>query len=264
MKIQQIALSIAGSDSSAGAGIQADLKTFAAHKVYGICVITAITAQNTTQISDVFKVPLDIIESQLSTLLEDFSIDAIKTGMLVSSEIVKLIAARLSKLSIPIVVDPIIKAGTGRDLLESEAIESMISHLFPIAEVITPNIFEAETISGIIIRSEVDIVRAGEKFIKMGANAVLIKGGHLISRGVVDFLILKDGTQKTFQKTRHSDQDRHGSGCVLSAAITANLTKGFDLPEAVERAEKFIERIYPSPIKVGKGTSPMNPFFNLF
>ena len=140
----KVAFTIAGSDSSAGAGIQADLKTFAVHKVYGTCVITAITAQNTVKIFKILKIPVDMIEAQLDALFEDFTIGAIKTGMLPSAEIIELVADKIGKLNVPIVVDPIIKAGVGRDLIEKEAINEFISRLFPIATLVTPNIFEAE------------------------------------------------------------------------------------------------------------------------
>ncbi|NVM54078.1 MAG: bifunctional hydroxymethylpyrimidine kinase/phosphomethylpyrimidine kinase [Candidatus Helarchaeota archaeon] len=257
-------MTIAGSDSSAGAGIQADLKTFAAHKVYGVCVITAITSQTTTKISDIFKIPIEIIENQLDTLLEDVSVDAIKTGMLVSSQIIELVVNKINAVNVPIVVDPIIKAGTGRSLLEKSAMDTLESLLFPIAEIITPNIFEAESFSGITIKSEAEVMKAAEKLIKKGAQAVLIKGGDLDSKDIMDFLLLRDGTNQIFTKTRVSNQERHGSGCVLSAAITANLANNYDLLESVERAEKYVEKIYPDVLEVGRGTPPMNPFYGLF
>ncbi|MFX1297045.1 MAG: bifunctional hydroxymethylpyrimidine kinase/phosphomethylpyrimidine kinase [Promethearchaeota archaeon] len=264
INIYKTALTIAGSDSSAGAGIQADLKTFAAYKVYGLSVLTAITAQNTIKISKIYKIPLEIIEAQLDVLLEDLSIDAIKTGMLVSSEIIDLVVSKINTKNVPIVVDPILRAGTGRDLLEESAIETLILKLIPIAELILPNIMEAEIISGIKIESELNFREVAEKLLEKGANAVLIKGGHLDSKEVLDYLLFKDGTRYVFKKTRISDQDRHGSGCVLSAAITANLAKGFDLFESIKRAEKFMEKIYPDFINIGHGVPPLNPFYNLF
>ncbi len=262
--MSKIALTIAGSDSSAGAGIQADLKTFAAHKVYGLSVITAITAQNTTKISTIFKIPLEIIEAQLDVLLEDFSIQAIKTGMLASADIIQLLVNKLKALAIPIVVDPILKAGTGRDLLEPSAIDIAMEQLFPIATIITPNIYEAEQFSGMHIESEANFREVAEHLLQRGAKAVLLKGGHLNSKQVVDFLLLPDGTHHLFRKTRISTQARHGTGCVLSAAITANLASNYDLYEAVVRAEKYLEKIYPDLVKVGYGAAPLNPFYTLF
>lgn len=262
--MSEIALTIAGSDSSAGAGIQADLKTFAVHKVYGVCVITAITAQNTTKITKIFKLPLEIIESQIDVLFEDLSINAIKTGMLVSSEIIELIVEKLTSVKVPIVVDPILRAGIGHELIEKSAIKTLISKLIPISEIVLPNIFEAEIISGIKIKNESDLKKAAIKMIDQGANAVLLKGGHLNSKKVVDFLLLKDGTHHIFEKERIPNQDRHGSGCVLSAAITAQLAKKNKLYNTVLEAEKFIERIFSNIIKIGHGVPPINPFYGLF
>jgi hydroxymethylpyrimidine/phosphomethylpyrimidine kinase len=258
--LTEIALTIAGSDSSAGAGIQADLKTFAAHKIYGVCVITALTAQNTTNVFKIFKIPLDMIEAQLDALFEDFTISSIKTGMLPSAEIIALVANKLSGLNVPIVVDPIIQAGVGRDLIEKEAINEFISRLFPIATLVTPNIFEAESFSGVRVKSESDLKVSAQKMIEKGVKAILIKGGHLNVPEVVDFLFLKNGKQKVFRKTRVQGQTRHGTGCVLSAAIAANLADKMDLAEAVDRAEKYIDMIFPETLKLGHGNPPINPF----
>jgi len=262
--LPKIGLTIAGSDSSAGAGIQADLKTFAAHKVYGTCVITAITAQNTVKVFKILKMPVDMIEAQLDALFEDFTIDAIKTGMLPSAEIIELVADKIGKLNVPIVVDPIIKAGVGRDLIEKEAINEFISRLFPIATLVTPNIFEAEIFSGIKVKSESDLKICAKKVLEKGVEAVLIKGGHLNVPDIIDFLLLKNGRQKTFKKSRVQGQTRHGTGCVLSAAITANLAKKDDLLEAVDRAEKYIDLIFPEAVNVGRGNPPINPFAKSF
>ncbi len=256
----EIALTIAGSDSSAGAGIQADLKTFAAHNVYGTCVITAVTAQNTTKVFKILKIPVEMIEAQLDALFEDFTIGAIKTGMLPSAEIIELVADKIGKLNVPIVVDPIIKAGVGRDLIEKEAINEFISRLFPIATLVTPNIFEAEIFSGTKVKSESDLKPCAKKVLEKGVEAVLIKGGHLNVPDVIDFLLLKNGRQTTFKKSRFQGQTRHGTGCVLSAAITANLANKYDLLEAVDRAEKYIDLIFPEALNVGRGNPPINPF----
>ena len=227
-------------------------------------VITAITAQSTVEISDILKVPAKIIEGQLETLLEDISIHAIKTGMLLSSDIIELVIKKIKRLNVPVVVDPIIKAGIGRTLLEDPAIDVVRTQLFPISEIVTPNIYEAEKISGIRIASEEQLLEAAENLLKNGSKAILIKGGHLDSKNVVDLLLLKDGTQKKFVKKRVAKQDRHGSGCVLSAAITANLALEYELYESVELAEKYLEKIYPDRLKIGHGTPPINPFYNLF
>ncbi|NVM28611.1 MAG: bifunctional hydroxymethylpyrimidine kinase/phosphomethylpyrimidine kinase [Candidatus Helarchaeota archaeon] len=263
MKIEKVALTIAGSDSSAGAGIQADLKTFAAHKVFGVSVITAITAQNTMKVSKIFKVPIDIIEAQLDAILEDVTINAIKTGMLVSTENIELVASKLKPLKAPLVVDPIIKAGTGRELIEDSAIDKLKTLLLPLATIITPNIHEAEILSGIQINSEADAMKAGEELIQMGANAVLIKGRHFKSKKVVDLLFMKDGTHLTMDKKRNKE-DRHGSGCVLSASITSYLALDWSLNEAVANAEEYMNKIYPGLLKIGHGTPPINPFHELF
>ncbi|MHA1263761.1 MAG: bifunctional hydroxymethylpyrimidine kinase/phosphomethylpyrimidine kinase [Candidatus Helarchaeota archaeon] len=257
----KVALTIAGSDSSAGAGIQADLKTFAAHGVYGVNVITAITAQSTVQISEVFSIPRKLIEQQLDTLLADIPIHAVKTGMLFSAETIEVVSIKIKDLGVPIIVDPVIKAGSGRKLIENAALKTLETVLFPIATLITPNIFEAEKFAQITIEEEGDMIRAAEKLIEKGARAVLVKGGHLKSEQLVDILLLENGTCRNFRKRRLINQDRHGSGCVLSAAITANLALGYSILEAVERAEKYLEKIYLDILKIGKGTPPINPFF---
>ncbi len=231
--------------------------------MYGVSVITAITAQSTVKIADIFKVPLKVIEEQLDTLLEDLSIAAIKTGMILSKDIIELIEVKIGRLKVPIVVDPVIKAGTGCNLLEPPAIDVLATRLFPISTIVTPNIYEAEEFSKIKIKSEENMLEAAEKFIINGLKAVLIKGGHLDSNKVMDLLLLKDGTQKKFIKERVSKQDRHGSGCVLSAAITANLALQYDLYESVELAEQYLEKIYPDLLKIGHGTPPINPFYNI-
>lgn len=259
----RIALTIAGSDSGAGAGVQADLKTFAVHNVYGVCAITALTAQNTLEVSQIFEVPIKILEAQIESLFADYAIDAVKTGMLLSSEIIEGVVRNLKDKSIPIVVDPIIDAGTGHPLLKESALDTLISQLIPIADIVIPNVMEAGKIAGLTLGTETDFRRAAEAIVSLGAKAVLIKGGHIISTKVQDFLYLKDGTHQIYEKVRYVDQDRHGSGCVLSAAITANLAKGFDILEAVKRAEAYIEKIFPDIVEVGHGVPPINPFYGV-
>jgi len=208
--------------------------------------------------------PFEIIDAQLDLVIEDFSIDAVKTGMLVSSEVIELVADKLTPLKVPLVVDPIIQAGTGRKLLENSAIDTLLSTLFPMATIITPNIYEAEVFSGIKINNESDLTRVGKKMIRQGAQAVLIKGGHLRSEKVTDLLILNDGTLHKFEKPRVPDQNRHGSGCVLSAAITAHLARGATLYDAVISAEQYMEKIFPGLLQIGHGTPPIDPFYNIF
>lgn len=259
--MMHIVTTIAGSDSGGGAGIQADLKTFQELKVFGTSVITALTAQNTLGVSDVLPIEVSFIEKQLKALIKDFSISAVKTGMLFSSEIIKTIAHILAKLNIPLIVDPVMIAKGGESLLQQEAIEAIRSYLLPLATIVTPNIPEAETLSGRKINSFVDIKAAAQVLLQMGVQCVIIKGGHLEDKCfAIDYVFFKDGRSFSMQSTRIATKNTHGTGCTFSAALTAFLGRGLPLEEAIEEAKKFIQLAITHDLSIGNGHGPTNHF----
>ncbi|MGE7676456.1 bifunctional hydroxymethylpyrimidine kinase/phosphomethylpyrimidine kinase [Lysinibacillus sp. NPDC094403] len=256
-----IVTTIAGSDSGGGAGIQADLKTFQELKVFGTSVITALTAQNTLGVSDVLPIEVSFIEKQFKALIEDFSISAVKTGMLFSSEIIQSIAHILAKLNIPLIVDPVMIAKGGESLLQQEAIEAIRSYLLPLTTIVTPNIPEAETLSGRKINSFVDIKAAAQILLQMGVQCVIIKGGHLEDKCfAIDYVFFKDGRSFSMQSTRIATKNTHGTGCTFSAALTAFLGRGLPLEEAIEEAKKFIQLAITHDLSIGNGHGPTNHF----
>jgi hydroxymethylpyrimidine/phosphomethylpyrimidine kinase len=255
-------LSIAGSDSSGGAGIQADLKTFAALGTYGMTCICALTAQNTTGVTGVVNTPVSLVEAQLQAVFDDIPPDAVKTGMLSSEPIVKTVAKFLgSHHKQPIVVDPVMVATTGAVLLEEGAISAYKEDLLPLADVLTPNIPEAEKLSGLSIHSVDDMEQAAKKIGEFGCGAVLVKGGHRV-HDALD--VLWDGkTMHHFQGKKIDTENTHGTGCTLSSAIAAYLAKGKSLPEAVEAAKKYLTGAIESSAihKVGHGHGPVDHFW---
>lgn len=260
MKIPR-ALTIAGSDSGGGAGIQADLKTFASLGVHGLSVITALTAQNTLGVHGVFEVPADFVDEQLRAVLSDFDVVWTKTGMLYSSAIIRLVRRRAKEYNLKLVVDPVMLSTTGHSLLREEA-SNELKRLVSQAELVTPNIFEAEALSGLRIRNLGDVERAAKEILKLGVKAVLIKGGHLRTRSVVDLLATRTRIEK-FVGPRISADGFHGAGCSFSAAITAELAKGKTLLDAVKSAREFIRAAIENPLEVGRGVKPVNQFAKL-
>jgi hydroxymethylpyrimidine/phosphomethylpyrimidine kinase len=260
----RVALSIAGSDSGAGAGIQADLKTFSALGVYGCTAITAITAQNTRKVSSILELPEYIIREQIQSIMSDIPPDAIKIGMVHRKEIIQSIHASLKRTKVPIVLDPIFAAGTGSKLILDNAFESFVSKLVPIATLITPNLFEAGRLSGILIRSEGDAIDAARKIKELGVKNVIIKGGHSSIKKVTD--ILFDNTECIYKlaNTRIAIKESHGSGCNFSACITALLAKGFKLIDACKIANQYVHTSIENTIKLGKGIVVTNPISNLY
>ena len=253
------ALTIAGSDSGGGAGIQADLKTFAALGVHGLCVITAITAQNTYEVRAVHDVPLDIIRSQFEAVVEDIGVDAAKTGMLSRKEVVELVASLIKSYGIPTVVDPVMFAKSGAPLLKEDAVESLIRYLIPVATVVTPNRFEAERITGVQLRSTEDAKRAAKIIVEdLGARAAVVKGGHIEGDESVDVLYV-DGVFREFRSRRVQTKATHGTGCSFSAAIAAELAKGRGIPEAVKIAKEFVTVAIEYGLEIGRGHGPVNP-----
>jgi hydroxymethylpyrimidine/phosphomethylpyrimidine kinase len=257
---QPVVLTIAGSDSGAGAGIQADLKTFAALGVYGVSVITAITAQNTVGVRAVQEIDPDVIAAQLDAVAEDFSIAALKTGMLSSAAIIQTVAAGLKRHALhPLVVDPVMIAKSGDRLLREDAIETLRQTLLPLAQVVTPNIPEAEVLTGLTIRTHGDRVAAGRAMMKLGAHAVVIKGGHSDDDPIVDLLVDRDGVHE-FRAARIATGSTHGTGCTFSSAIVAGLGLGKDLATAVGEAREYLSSALAQAPGLGHGHGPLNHF----
>jgi hydroxymethylpyrimidine/phosphomethylpyrimidine kinase len=255
------ALTIAGSDSGAGAGIQADLKTFAAHGVYGTSAIAAVTAQNTLGVTGFVTLPADIIIAQMEAVASDIGVDAAKTGMLASAAIVEAVAAAVDDLEIPrLVVDPVMIAKSGDRLLEEEAVAAMKTELLRRAFVVTPNAPEAEVLAGMPVKTTADAREAARRILKLGPSAVIVKGGHLEGDQVVD--LLYDGHEFTeFRGPRVNTRNAHGSGCTFAAALTANLALGRDLKEATGLAKEYVAGAIRHGLPIGRGHGPMDHFW---
>ena len=257
---QPVVLTIAGSDSGAGAGIQADLKTFAALGVYGVSVITAITAQNTVGVRAVQEISPDVIAAQLDAVADDFSIAALKTGMLSSAAIIETVVAGLRRHALRrLVVDPVMIAKSGDRLLREDAVDTLRRRLLPLAAVVTPNIPEAEVLAGIAIRTQADRVAAGRAIMKLGAHAVVIKGGHSDEDPIVDLLVDSEGVHE-FRAARIATGSTHGTGCTFSAAIAAALGRDEDLATAVGEARAYLSRALAQAPGLGHGHGPLNHF----
>lgn len=256
------ALTIAGSDCSGGAGIQADIKTMMANGVYAMSAITALTAQNTTGVTDIMNVPSHFLEEQLDRIFTDIYPDAVKIGMVSSEEIIKCIAKKLKQYDAKnIVVDPVMVATSGAKLIEDNAIQALEQQLFPLATVLTPNIPEAELLTQTSIKSEEDMKKAAKTIGQKYCCAVLCKGGHNIQDA--NDLLCYDGTYKWFYGKRIDNPNTHGTGCTLSSAIASNLAKGQSLEEAVEHAKTYISGALAYMLDLGKGSGPMNHGFAL-
>ena len=251
-----IGLTIAGSDSGGGAGIQTDLATMAAHGVYGTSVLTAVTAQHTRGVESTHVLPLEEVEAQLEAVLNDFAVDAAKTGMLATTEIVRLVADRAPDFEFPLVVDPVMVATSGDRLLEPEA-ERAYEDLIGEAAVVTPNADEAEVLTDVTVADDESAREAGRELCAMGADAALIKGGHVPGETVRDTLIIGDEVT-VFEHPRIDTDATHGSGCTLAAAIASRLARGDDLEAAVSRGTDFLARAISHPYEVGKGPGAVN------
>ncbi len=256
------ALSIAGSDCSGGAGIQADLKTMTMNGVYGMSAITALTAQNTTGVTGIMEVPPDFLGQQLDMIFTDIYPDAVKIGMVSSSGLILKIAERLTHYNAKnIVVDPVMVATSGSALLETEAVTTLKTQLLPLATLATPNIPEAQVLSGMAIRNEADMEEAAKLISEACGCAVLLKGGHSVSDA--NDLLCADGRLTWIYGKRVDNPNTHGTGCTLSSAIAANLAKGYDLETAVRRAKDYISGALGAMLDLGKGSGPMNHGFDL-
>jgi hydroxymethylpyrimidine kinase/phosphomethylpyrimidine kinase len=265
-------LTIAGSDSCCGAGVQADLKTINALGAYGTCVITAVTAQNTLGVSSVFKVPATFVGQQIDAVISDIGVDALKTGMLTNEKVVEIVADRVSRHKLKnLVVDPVIKSHYGERLLTTTGVKKLISNLIPLAYLVTPNIPEAEILADMKIKSLPAIKDAAKCIHELGAANVLIKGGHITSDEDEDYSskmdvadILYDGKSfETFEEKRVKTEKVHGTGCIYSAAIATELANGNDLINSITNAKKFVTEILKNPLTLGKGYK-LAPFGNQF
>ncbi len=252
------ALTIAGSDSGGGAGIQADLKSFAAVGVHGTSVLTCVTAQNTRRVDAIFSLPAEEVHSQLRAVLSDFTIRAAKTGMLYSGDIVRTVAAELRRRRFPLVVDPVMVATVGASLRTTDFRDALTEGLIPRAELVTPNVFEAEQLSGRKVRTPADARTAAKRIAELGARAVLVKGGHL-KGGLVD-LLYREGEFLTFRSHRYPE-DLHGSGCTLSASTAAYLALGLGLDDAVGRGRQRVRAGFATAYRPGRGVSVINSHF---
>jgi hydroxymethylpyrimidine/phosphomethylpyrimidine kinase len=258
-----VAITIAGSDSGGGAGIQADLKTFAALGVHGTTAITSVTAQNTMVVASVEDLQPKIIQDQIRVVAKDFGIDAGKTGMLHTEEIIKAVSSEVSKYEFPLVVDPVMVSKSGSSLLKPEAVDAFMERILPRATVITPNRFEAEKLANTEIKSLRDAETAAKKIFKLGPKAVVIKGGHLETQEAIDLLYC-NGSFKQFKSQRLDAKTTHGTGCSFSAAIAAELAKKTEIEAAVKKAKEIVTLGIKFGLAIGKGYGPVNPMAWLY
>lgn len=245
-------LSIAGSDPSGGAGVEADLKTFCLLGVYGTCVITSVTAQNTLGVQRIYHLPADLIGDQIESVVSDIKVHAIKTGMLGTRDILDVVCRKIRKHNlVNLVVDPVLRAKDGSILLEEDAVQLLKSELLPLASVVTPNLHEAEALSGLKIHDVEDMKKAARLIYELGCKWVLVKGGHL-KKDAVD--VLFDGAQfYEYRAQRTNGLNVHGTGCILSAAIAAEMAKGTGIPEGVAKAKDFVSSTIAHAVKLGRG-----------
>jgi hydroxymethylpyrimidine/phosphomethylpyrimidine kinase len=261
-KPMRTALSIAGSDSSGGAGIQADIKTMSAHGVFAMTAVTALTAQNTTGVTDILDSTPAFLSAQLDAVFTDIFPDAVKIGMVSSAELIFVIAQKLRQYNARhIVVDPVMVATSGSRLLREDAVEALKTELLPLAEVATPNIPEAEILADMPIRTPADMENAARSISEKYGCAVLCKGGHDLNDA--NDLLWRDGTGHWFNGRRIDNPNTHGTGCTLSSAITSNLAKGMALEDAVRRAKEYISGALAAMLDLGHGRGPMNHLFDL-
>ena len=260
-----VALTIAGSDSGGGAGIQADLKAFAANGVFGTSAITALTAQNTQGVSAIHDVPLVFIAAQLESIFSDFDVAAVKIGMLSRAETIRIVAGELRRRNAPhIVLDPVMVATSGDRLLNEDAVAALRSELMPLAEIVTPNLHEAAALTGKpLARTEAEMEAQARDIFAFGPRWVLVKGGHGTSEEAVDLLVGSDGAVTRVSARRIDTRNTHGTGCTLSSAIAANLARGMDLVGAVRAAKDYVTQAIAAAdaLKVGHGHGPLNHFY---
>lgn len=264
-----VALTIAGSDSGGGAGIQADLKTFAALGVYGASAIAALTAQNTRGVQAIQDVPEAFVAAQMESVFSDLRVGAVKIGMLAREPVIRTVADALQRLAsgVPVVLDPVMVATSGDRLIADDAVDALRERLMPLAEIVTPNLPEAAALlDEPVARSENEAVGQARRLLAMGPRAVLIKGGHAEGTESVDHLVTADGLLRRFATERIATRNTHGTGCTLSSAVAAGLAHGLPLPEAVARAKRYVTAAITAAdrLKVGGGNGPLHHFHALW
>ena len=257
-------LTIAGSDPSGGAGIQADIKTFAALGVYGASAITAITAQNTSGVQRTWALAADAVTAQIEAVAADIEILATKTGMLMTSAIVEAVAAAIAELELPrLVVDPVVRSSSGRELLDEDGVRMLTTDLLPLAMVVTPNLPEAAVLAGVSVGSLHEVKEAARRIHAMGPSAVIVTGGHGTGTDIVD--LVYDGREFIELRTpRIETRNTHGTGCTYSSAVAAFLALGHELPDAAARAQAYVSGALAHSLAIGKGHGPLGHFWNGF
>lgn len=255
-------LTIAGSDSSGGAGIQADIKTITAHKMYAMSAITALTAQNTTGVYGISEVSPEFVAQQIDCIFNDIRPDSVKIGMVSSSAIIETIVQKLKEHKAEnIVVDPVMVATSGSKLISDEARDTLINKLLPIATVITPNIPESEVLCGFEIKDEDGMVRAAEKIAESFKGAILVKGGHLVNDAID--LLYENGRSSWFSSERIDNPNTHGTGCTLSSAIACNLAAGYSLEDSIRNAKEYLTGALRAMLDLGKGSGPLDHMYRI-
>jgi len=253
-------LTIAGSDSSGGAGIQADIKTISSLGAYAMSAITAITVQDTNMVSDVYPIPANIVQAQIASVLGDIGVDAVKTGMLMAPDIIKAVAEELRNqdVPVPLVVDPVMMSTSGHIFFKPHSVNAIIDEILPITTVLTPNLAEAAKLTNADLLKNMDDMRtAAYKLLKMGPKAVLIKGGHLKGDILTDLLVTPN-TEKIFSSLRVPGKDNHGTGCTLASGIATGLAQGLPLEDAINNAHKFVHKALEQAPGFGSGCGPLN------
>lgn len=264
MSDKPIALAIAGSDSGGGAGIQADLKAMEANGVFGTSALAAVTAQNTESVTEAHDLPPSLVGTQIDAVAEDMDVRAAKTGMLSAPAIIEVVADRVTMHDLqPFVVDPVMISKTGFKLLQDEAIDTLIDELLPLATVVTPNVHEAEHLTGQTIETPTDLRTAADALLERGPEAVLVKGGHLSEADEATDVLVDGADVHTFSAPRIDTKHTHGTGCTYASAIAANLAKGHDLVPAIERAKRYVTGAIQHALPLGRGRGPTNHFFHL-
>jgi len=264
--VTPIAMTIAGSDSGGGAGIQADLKTFAALGVYGCSAIASLTAQNTLGVQGVFPIPPAFVQAQIQSVLDDIQVDAIKTGMLATADIINAVADALAGNDIPLILDPVMVATSGDRLLAEDAIQTLITRLIPRAAILTPNLLEAAALLDTqVAKSTADMEHQAQQLLALGAQAVLMKGGHACGEDATDLLLTTYGVE-LFSAKRIITKNTHGTGCTLASAITAGVAKKLSLRDAVAAAKDYLHSalLHSNELNIGQGAGPVHHFYKFY
>jgi hydroxymethylpyrimidine/phosphomethylpyrimidine kinase len=264
MSTKPVALTIAGSDSGGGAGIQADLKSMEANGVFGASALAAVTAQNTEEVVQASPLPSALVAAQIDAVAEDMDVRAAKTGMLSAPEIINTVADRVAAHGlVPFVVDPVMISKSGFKLLQDAAIDTLLDALLPLATLVTPNVHEAEHLTDVTIETTEDLATAGQALLEHGPDAVLVKGGHLADAEEAVDVLVTETTSQRFASPRIDTTHTHGTGCTYASAIAANLAKGHDLDTAVGRAKRYVTGAIRHALPLGHGHGPTNHFFHL-